>query len=589
MRAVCLLAIPALSVMAAGPQSPAQSATRVLKLIPAQAQVVVYCPDLQRLEARWSKVVGHFGAGSTLLELKRQTGIDPSRLGSGPVARVSVRTPGTTETWAWLLPVKDPKAVLQGLHSTQKGEVWTWEAPAGALRPRAKAPGPTLLFGTVKGGYLIVADNGTTLAAFQHPDRSLSVELAPYATWLKGHDLSVVATRAAIEEAAQSMSRSFKPAEPKAGAKPAATASRTGTRLHAKFDRWAEMARASVHHALAGLDLSEDGGVAFVAQALLTKGSPLSREWEVLPAVAGHPMRNLAALEFALALGGEWSSLFDFQSMLLEDLDRTGKVQPATSARLQKALESQNALTHSLVVVFSAPVPRGSLMSGLTSLVRVSDSQAYLAGMEALSKAQSAFFQDLGMPGAVSFTSNVLPGVPSCGVTTRFSGKNEDPASASSRMAMTRVFGGDSIQMSLGALDDHQVLAVMGSPELLKTRMDEARQSPERLAPSIVAVEPDLGRDHRFALYLDPRGMRNVAQAMVGLFGGPEGASLPVIPEVPAAGFTLSLDPTRMELRGSIRAETLQAAATLFKAIGALAPANRKGVQPPEGGVGSKK
>ncbi|HEY3400799.1 MAG TPA: hypothetical protein VGK03_09230 [Geothrix sp.] len=584
MRAVCLLAIPLVSIMAAG----AQSATRVLKLIPAQAQAVVYCPDLRRLEAKWSKVVGHFGAGSTFLELKHQTGIDPSRLGSGPVARVSVRTPGTTETWAWLLPAKDPKAVLQGLHSTQKGEVWTWEAPGRSLKPRVKASGPTLLFGTAKGGYLIVADSGATLAAFQHPDRSLSAELAPYATWMEGHDLSVVATRAAIEEAAQAMSRSFKPAESKAGAKPAA-ASRTETRLHAKFDRWAEMARASVHHALAGLDLSEDGGVAFVAQALLTKGSPLSREWEALPSVAGHPMRGLAGLEFALALGGEWSSLFDFQSMLLEDLDRTGKVQPTTSARLQKVLESQNALTRSLAVVFSAPVPRGSLMSGLTSLVRVSDSQAYLAGMEELSKAQSAFFQDLGMPGAVSFTSNVLPGVPSCGVTTRFSGKNEDPASASSRMAMTRVFGGDAIQMSLGALDDHQVLAVMGSPELLKARMDEARKSPEGLAPSIVAVDPDLGKDHRFALYLDPRGMRNIAQAMVGLFGGPEGATLPAIPEVPAAGFTLSLDPTRMELRGSIRAETLQAAATLFKAIGALAPANRKGARPPEGGVGSRK
>jgi len=319
----------------------------------------------------------------------------------------------------------------------------------------------------------------------------------------------------------------------------------------------------------------------FEARALLSPGSPLSRELETLPPVAGHPLKGLATSDFALALGGEWTSLFDFQSAFMEDLDKTGKIQPATLARLQKAVETQSGLTRSMAGTFSAPAPRRSMMSGLTSLVRVSDSQAYLAAMEETSKAQKAFFQELGMPEAVSFSRDILPGVPSCGMTTRLDLKNDDPAAASARMAMTMMFGGESIQMSVGALDDHRVLAVMGNPDLLKARLEALQTAPEALAPSILAVEPDLGRDHRFVLYLDPHGMRDLAQVMVGMFGGPPEKQLPAIPEVPAAGFTLSLDPTVVELRGSVRAETLDATATLVKAIGALLSTNKKGEPKP--------
>jgi len=148
-------------------------------------------------------------------------------------------------------------------------------------------------------------------------------------------------------------------------------------------------------------------------------------------------------------------------------------------------------------------------------------------------------------------------------------------------MAMTMILGGESIQMSMGALDDHRMLAVMGGPELLKARLEALQKAPEGLAPSILAVEPDLGRDHRFVLYLDPHGMRDVAQVVIGMFGGSTERQLPAIPEVPAAGFTLSLDPSEVGLRGSVRAETLKATATLFKAIGALYTEKRMGEPKP--------
>jgi hypothetical protein len=485
------------------------------------------------------------------------------------------------------LPAKDPQALLAGLKPKGTGGLWTWEAPAAPPKthPKAqvKAPAPTLRFGTAKGGYLVVADSEASLAAFKKPTSTLSVELAPYATWMAGHDVSVVVTRAAVEEAARSASQSFKrpPAEPKDGEKPAKPGAKLVARLQAKLDRWAELAKTSVHHVLGSLDVSADGGLMFEARALLSPGSPLSRELETLPPVAGHPLKGLGASDFALAFGGEWTTLFDFQSALMEDLDKAGKLQPATLARLQKAMESQSGLTRSLAATFSAPAPRGSMLSGLTSLVRVSDSQAYLAAMEETSKAQKAFFQDLGMPDAVSFSRDVLPGVPSCGMTTRLDLKNGDPAAASARAAMAMIFGGESIQVSVGALDDHRLLAVMGNPELLKTRLEALQKAPEALAPSILAVEPDLGQDHRFALYLDPHGLRDLAQVILGVFGGSPEKQLPAIPEVPAAGFTLSLDPTVVELRGSVRAETLDATATLVKAIGALLAPNKKGEPKP--------
>ncbi len=584
MRVSHLLAVPVLLTLSAGAvaQAPAKSAARVLALIPAQAQAVVYYPDVKRLEAKWSKVAGPFGGKEGFLRLKGQTGIDPARLGPGPLLRVSLRASGAAETWAWLVPAKDPKAVLKGLKPTGTGGVWTWEAPVSTSKAKGKTPAkalaPTAWFGTATAGYLVVADSEACLAAFKKPAGTLAAELAPYAAWLERHDVSVVATKAAIEEAAQAAGQAFKrtPAEPKEGGKPAVPTSKLVSRFQGKFDRWAELAKTSVHHVLGSLDVSEDGGLMFEAQALLSPGSPLSRELASLTPVAGHPLKGLATSDFALALGGEWSGLVDFQSAFLETLDTAGKVQPATLARLQKALEAQNSLARSVAGTFSAPVPRGSLLSGLTSLVRVTDSKAYLAATEETSLAQSAFFQELGMDAAVAFSRDILPGVPSCGVTTRLSQKGDDPATASYRAAMAMIFGGDAIQMSMGALDEHQVLAVLGGPELLKARLDTLQKAPEGLAPSIVAVEPDLGRDHRFVLYLDPRGLRDFAQVVAAMFkGGATEVNLPAIPEVPAAGLTLSLDPTVLELRGSVRAETLKATATLVKAIGALFPANQ--------------
>ena len=238
--------------------------------------------------------------------------------------------------------------------------------------------------------------------------------------------------------------------------------------------------------------------------------------------------------------------------------------------------------------VFAAPVARTSLLSGFTTLVRVSDSKAYFAAMEESSQAQKAFLQELGLVEEVTFTRDLLPGVSSCGVTTRFALKSDDPATASSRMAMAMLFGGETLQTSLGALDDHRVLAVMGGADLLKARLEEVRKAPEGLAQSILAVEPALGRDHRFALYLDPRGLRGVAQLLATMFGGPEAPTLPAIADVPAAGLTLSLDPAMVELRGAVPAETLRATAALFKAIGALFPAKGLEGRPPKNGGASK-
>jgi hypothetical protein len=474
--------------------------------------------------------------------------------------------------------VKDPNAALQGLKSTQKGGVWTWKPPMPASNKKAKEPAATPLFGMAKGGYLVLANSEAQLVAFRKPSSTLVPELAAYATWMESHDVSAVITKAAVAESARSLSESMKPAAeaPKAGEGPVAEPSKTGTRLKAKLTQWAAMATSSVHHVLGSMDVSEDGGLTCETRALLIKDSPLSQELGKLPKVAGHPLRGLATQEFALAFGGEWGMLFDVQAAIFESLDTGGKVRPETSDRFQRALAAQAGLVQSMAGMFAAPAPGAALMSGLTSLLRVSDSQAYLAAMAETAKAQKDFFQELGMADAVSFTSDLLPGVPSCGLTTRLS-RQDDPAAASTQMVMMMLFGGESMQMSMGALDGQRVLSVLGGSELLKARLEEARKAPEGIAPSILAVEPDLGRDHRFALYLDPRGLRDLAQVLAGVFGGPQAKTLPILPAVPAAGLTISLDAEAVELRSSVRAETLKAAATLVKAIGAMIPA-RKGL-----------
>jgi hypothetical protein len=551
---------------------------QVLGLVPDHAEAVAYYPNPKRLEQKWSALVGLFGEKASFLELKSKTGIDPSRLGSGPLVKVSFAKAGPAESWVWLIPTPQPKAALQGLDAKGKGGGWTWKAPVEPAKKGAKASPSTPLYGTAQAGFLLVANHEQALAAFQKPKGTLSQELSPYATWLERHDVSLVATKHGVERAATEAGQSFKAGagKPKAGEAPESQSPKAPKRLQSKLEGWMESARTSVHHVLAGLDLTAEGGLQFEAQARLTKGSSLSRNLETLAPVAGHPLAGLTARNFALALGGDWSGLFDLQGAVLEDLDKAGKAQPATKERMQKALEAQGSLIRSWGASLAAPAAGQPMLSGLTSLIRLADSRAYVSATEDLCKAQNAFFEELGMPGAVTFTPDALPGVPSCSVTTRMAGKGEDPAAAQMRQGMAMAFGGEALQVSTGALDEHRVLVVLGGPEQLKARLDESRKGPVGLPASVAAVEPDLGVDHRFALYLDLRGLRDLAQLAAGMFMGPEAKPLPAVPEVPALGVALSLDPSMLELRGSVRGETLRAAAAFFKAAKSLLPADKK-------------
>ena len=72
MRLARQLAIPVLLTAAVGAsaQAPGDPAARLLKLIPAQAQAVVYFRDARSLETKWSRVMGHLGGKTSFLMLK---------------------------------------------------------------------------------------------------------------------------------------------------------------------------------------------------------------------------------------------------------------------------------------------------------------------------------------------------------------------------------------------------------------------------------------------------------------------------------------------------------------------------------------
>lgn len=567
----CLLPI----LLCAAPVAAAQAASKALDLVPAQAEAVAYYPNPKRLEAKWSALTSLFGEKDGFLGLKAQTGVDPSKAGPGPILKVSFRKEGGAETWAWLVPSAQPRDLIQALKPKPLPQGWTWSAPAP--KKAAKAPAGAALHGASKQGYLVVANSAGALAAMLRTKDSVAAELAPYTAWMERHDACMIATRAGVEQSARDAGASLKDKPAEAG--PAAPGPKPPKRLQSKLESWMELAKTSVHHVLAGLDLTADGGLRFEARALISKGSALGKELEALAPVGVHPLSGLAGPGFALALGGEWSSLFDLPSAVFEDMDTAGKVQPATRARLQQALEAQNAQIRSWGMTLAAPGPGQPLLGGLTSLIRVADSSAYLAAAEAASRAQGAFFEELGMAEAVTFAKDPLPGVASCTVTTRPGGKADDPGSAQLKQGLAMAFGGDAMRVSTAALDAQRLLVVMGGPEQLKARLQEARA--EGLPASIAAVEPDLGSSHRFALYLDLRGLRDLAQLAAGMFMGPDAKPLPAIAEVPAMGVTLSLDSTAMELRGSLRGETLRAAANFFKAVKTLLPADKKGADRP--------
>jgi len=577
MRSSRVLLLPAFLSIAT--VAPAQSPSKILDLIPARAEAVAFFPKPKRLESKWSALTGVFGEKGSFLGLKGETGIEPA--GPGAIVKVILPKGEGGEAWAWLVPAAQPRELLRGLKPKALAGGWTWSAPVDTTKKAAKVQAATTLHGAAKAGFLVVANSAAALAAVLKPEGSLAAELAPFAAWMEGHDACLVATRAGVEQAAREGGSNLKDKPAVSAGEPAAAAPKPPKRIQAKLEGWLELAKTSVHHVLAGLDLTEDGGLRFEARALITKGSSLARELESLAPAGAHPLSGLSASGFALALGGEWSSLFDVQAAVFEDLDRAGKVQEATKARLQKALEAQNRQIRSWGMALAAPRAGQPMLSGFTALVRVADSRTYLAAAEEAAKAQGALFDELGMAGAVTFTKDSVAGIPSCTVSTRIAGKPEDPSTAQISQGLAMAFGGDAILASTAALDEQRMLVVLGGPEQLKARVEEARKAPDRLPASIATVEPDLGSGHRFALYLDLRGLRDLAQLAAGMFMGPDARPLPAIPEVPAMGISLSLEPTALELRGSLRGATLRAAAEFFKAVKTLLPADRKGAGKP--------
>src|ERR1035438_3089928 len=100
MRLARQLAIPVLLTAAVGAsaQAPGDPAARLLKLIPAQAQALGYFRDARSLETKGSRGMGHLRRQPSFQMLKDETGLEPSRVGPGPLAQVAFGPTGAGGT-----------------------------------------------------------------------------------------------------------------------------------------------------------------------------------------------------------------------------------------------------------------------------------------------------------------------------------------------------------------------------------------------------------------------------------------------------------------------------------------------------------
>lgn len=545
--------LAALALLAGAPLL-SQALRPGLALIPAGVETVEVYPRPAEAELRGRAFSARFGNAGPFSSLEGRTGIRPADLSPGAAFLAEFPAPASPDAKAAPAPVRylavvpapAPEALLARLKATRHGDLWSYQA-AGETRHAAP-----------RGGFLLISADRATLQAALGAKETLANEVdAPLEAWLASHDTDLLwsgrTLRAGLDGAVADLHK------PAAGPDPALV-------WKVRFRALVEKAQASVAHAALALDLSKDGAVRISAKAFYRPGSPLAKEAGALPALGVHPLMSLPGGAFALALGGQWP---DGLSLIGSDPDLALAAYPAATlpagfqVRMAQALQSEQALVQGVAMRLAPPVMVGDPpLKGAVSLFRVTDVEAYLAAQAQIVALHAEAAEKGGVPPLLTLQKGILPGVPSSTLATdltRLGGGQPQAA-----MVGGFLFGGTQMRQSFAKVDDHTLLSVFGDAEALQEALKAWKAaSPLATSAGIRRTDALLPADSRFSLYLDLKGVRDIAQILASTFGKSE-TPLPDVPAVAPLGLAFTCDPSGFQIQGGATPETLAALSDLM-------------------------
>ena len=562
----------ALALAAGALPASAQSLKPGLSLIPATVEDVVIYRDLPAFEAN-SRVLGGFLGSEKGLDALSGAGIESKDLAPGLVFRGEYPSPKAPKSepkkaaaFLAVLPVKDAKALMTRLKAKSERGVWTYGV--GSAGPSEDSG---QRFAASKGGFLLVSDDRAALSEALAAKQTLAAEVDPASeAWLASHDMSLFVSS---QETKTDLANMVKGTEsPKAGALASA---------RPRLKALALKAEASVTHFALALDVAKDGTARGSFRAFFSPGSPLAADASALPPLGAHPLAGLPADPFALALGGQWPEALNF---LAADPDialapfRGHEVPDGLKADYLTALKAQSAQTQSMAVLVGPPAKAGeALLGGAVALVRVKDAGAYIDGQAKVTDLQGRLAKAAGMEPFTTFEKGVLPDTPSFSLTAdlgRAQGGQTMPPQAS--MVFGFLFGGTVMHQSAAQLDAHTVISVFGTPDDLKDALARAKKGaflPDQ--PMLKREDELLPAASRFSLYLDLKGLRDMAQTLAAALGQGQ-KPLPEVALVPPFGLAFLCDEGGFEARFGAQADSLKALRDLFADVKRRMPATPK-------------
>ena len=547
----------------------AQSLKPGLSLIPATVEDVEIYQDPASFEAN-SRVLSDLLGSESHMSGLPLVGFGTGDLAQGPVfsaeypAPIAAKgKPKPPSRFLAVLQVKDPKPLMARLHAKPNEGIW-------AYRDQDAAEAPFERFAASKAGFLLVSNDRATLLEALAAKQVIASEVDSVSeAWLLSHDLSVFVSS---QETKSDLADLVKGTQ---SSKAGALAS-----VHPRLQALALKAQASVTHFALGLDVAKDGTARGAFRAFYAPGSPLAAEAAALPPLGAHPLAGLPADPFALAMGGQWPEALNF---LAADPDialapfRGHEVPDGLKADYLAALKAQSAQTQSMALLMAPPKAGDALLGGTVALVRVKDARAYIEGQAKVADLQGQLAKAAGMEPFSTFEKGALPDAPSFSLTVdlgRAQGGQAMPPQAS--MIFGFLFGGTVMRQSAAQLDAHTVVSVFGTPEDLKWALLRAKKGGPLVDSPLLKREDELlPAASRFSLYLDLKGLRDMAQTVAAAFGKGQ-SPLPEVAPVPPFGMAVLCDAGGFEIRGGAQSESLKALRDLFADVKRRMPAPPK-------------
>ncbi len=536
------------SIAAAQEKADNANLNALLELLPDETLVVGVITKLSDLDADSQKLTAvlKLPVPSPLMMAKAMTGIQEGIADDRPAAVALVgkgELDSHDECGVFFLPTSNYEKLIATLSPQEKGDGITQVTVRGLNE---------VLVGH-KAGYAIVVGVTETerkwLATVLKRPAGVSDQLAPFKTWAGSNEFSGLVTTRGIKFFSAGMQKFFKNVAMNLNGQNAESA-RTAFEV---YDRLFAAAGRELKQVGLGMRFEPSGALRIVKRAWLVPGGEWAKVAGSVTATGKPPLAGLPAGPYVMAvdaaLGGassDWITNFSLSSMKQMAATQDTKVSDDDWNKIAAAMKQSMQGVQSMVFAMAVPEEGKSIYSGMTSLLRVTDSAAYLRNYEMAMTTYGKLLNSLNTPalGKYAIKSIDIDGTPAIQATVDISAmlkdlKTRTAAAPGSNMVLENMFGPDGqLTFYLAAADPKTVVMSWSDQETFKKLLAAVKQPDSGLAADagIRSTVAMLQNNAQGYMFLSPRGLVQFGFAMAKLTVPLGNMRIPEFPETPPMG-----------------------------------------------------